>query len=736
MDTSTEEIVMTAAKLYNNSIMRLERKPKKDIDFGQVHHIAGGPYKGILVNKTRTSMDDVRQSDGRLEFMAVIHQKQQTQDGDSTQDSWTIRFWFVSRNGPVNKNNVMSEYFRDVINPKPKNYIGFVKKALIVLREYKEIERVELEVVESNEDGDESFGPIKSFISVFTPNSYTYQFVPEVTISNKTSVCFAVKASEDAHVALSAIYGDVDRKTFEIALGCDGNMVSYIRDGSLGNAKAQIKTPYLLSDDELKQFWISWKDHRLEVGKGDQIGFGRFLNWAIPPNRRFNFNCISVSTSRKSKGVWEFTEIIDEFPDESIPKKKDPIKEAKKAKVISKILWIAKKERMLLKLEDAYPNSLTADTLFRLCKIEKSNMIPAMVGLKDLQKRGLIRELGEGSWVRIPTDEETVKHDVNILDEVPKFSGREKINIVIITSLYCEKLAVDAMIDNKITYLIHSKEGDSEVYTIGKIGKQRVVSCKLSLHSESQDDQTLAEDTINKLHKNFGGIQHVLMVGVGGAVPSYSDYQQHVRLGDVVVSLVNNSSKVYINCSKVEHQPGLGYKYTTKTFSFTDQTLSSAVKSLRQETETFKSRSPLWISIMEESLDTLKGQESNFHRPSIRTDRLYYTKPDGTIIECDHPRPEDVHYTDGNTRVLYGLVAGSKLVSKANDLRLDFAKQFNIKCYDSGYSTIFDSLEQNNVNSVLVVRGMSDYQDGHNKEWQCYASLAAASYMKALLISM
>ncbi len=46
------EIVMTAMKKNGRAMMRLERKKKDDIDFSNIHHIAGGPYKGILVSKT------------------------------------------------------------------------------------------------------------------------------------------------------------------------------------------------------------------------------------------------------------------------------------------------------------------------------------------------------------------------------------------------------------------------------------------------------------------------------------------------------------------------------------------------------------------------------------------------------------------------------------------------------------------------------------------------------------
>lgn len=44
----------------------------------------------------------------------------------------------------------------------------------------------------------------------------------------------------------------------------------------------------------------------------------------------------------------------------------------------------------------------------------------------------------------------------------------------------------------------------------------------------------------------------MLLVGVGGAVPHYSDHRKHVRLGDVVVSMPRkDSGNLYEYCDKI-----------------------------------------------------------------------------------------------------------------------------------------------------------------------------------------
>ena len=52
---------------------------------------------------------------------------------------------------------------------------------------------------------------------------------------------------------------------------------------------------------------------------------------------------------------------------------------------------------------------------------------------------------------------------------------------------------------------------------------------------------------MNNLTSNsgtFGDVEYVLLVGVCGGVPHYTDYYNHVRLGDVIVSMPNKKQQV------------------------------------------------------------------------------------------------------------------------------------------------------------------------------------------------
>ena len=46
-------------------------------------------------------------------------------------------------------------------------------------------------------------------------------------------------------------------------------------------------------------------------------------------------------------------------------------------------------------------------------------------------------------------------------------------------------------------------------------------------------------------------MEYVFLVGVAGGVPHYTDYYQHVRMGDIVVSTPNDKNNLYIFCDNV-----------------------------------------------------------------------------------------------------------------------------------------------------------------------------------------
>jgi nucleoside phosphorylase len=84
-----------------------------------------------------------------------------------------------------------------------------------------------------------------------------------------------------------------------------------------------------------------------------------------------------------------------------------------------------------------------------------------------------------------------------------------------------------------------------------------------------------------------------------------------------------------------------------------------------------------------------------------------------------------------------GPIAAGRQVSKDDQLRQDFANRFGILAFDKEYDTVIESVFGNRKDSYVIIRGIADYKDGsRKKEWQPYASLAAAAFTKAVICSM
>jgi hypothetical protein len=63
-----------------------------------------------------------------------------------------------------------------------------------------------------------------------------------------------------------------------------------------------------------------------------------------------------------------------------------------------------------------------------------------------------------------------------------------------------------------------------------------------------------------------------------------------------------------------------------------------------------------------------------------------------------------------------------------------FAPIYGVRAYDAEADAVLESLEGNRSESYLIMRGIADYTDGSRKEWQPYSSMAAAAYMKTLIM--
>ena len=113
---------------------------------------------------------------------------------------------------------------------------------------------------------------------------------------------FEVKASNDAHLALSQYYGIWKNNSYEIVIGGWINKKSVIRKcDQCKYSKSFDHSP--LKADEYRPFWISWEGGLIKVGSGKQPN-GVFLEWQDPDPIPVNY--IGIRTGWGSTGSWKF----------------------------------------------------------------------------------------------------------------------------------------------------------------------------------------------------------------------------------------------------------------------------------------------------------------------------------------------------------------------------------------------------------------------------------------------
>ncbi|EFX64596.1 hypothetical protein DAPPUDRAFT_66107, partial [Daphnia pulex] len=399
--------------------------------------------------------------------------------------------------------------------------------------------------------------------------------------------------------------------------------------------------------------------------------------------------------------------------------------------------------RLLEMIESAYPNPLSVSEMAKQTHSEKSKVF---LLLSELQASGMVKTVnGNESFTRVVQNENKVK----VVKQMPKIVKAKQPTIAIITSQYCEKLAVDAMMDDQETFvryttvgaylfiysignIIHtyswcltyfvSLSGESNIYTLGNIGQHRVVCTKLPTVGHTREALIASGSTTTRLLGTFQAVEFVILVGLGGGVPHYTDHARHVRLGDVVVSSPippnNNTHRLSFFNSLRDI-----YTYFNITQSIQgEENPSQAV----------------WNDYITDGISKLSKDGVNFARPSEDTDKLYMSLGGSDVIEVTHPTGSSENGRQIGKPVIHlGPIAAGRQVSKDDQLRQDFATRFGILAFDMEYDAVIESVYGNRKDSYLIVRGIADYKDGsRKKEWQPYASLAAAAFTKAVICSM
>lgn len=294
--------------------------------------------------------------------------------------------------------------------------------------------------------------------------------------------------------------------------------------------------------------------------------------------------------------------------------------------------------------------------------------------------------------------------------------GESEPVIGIITALPKEYAAVHAMLDNPVDV---SRGGRSRrKYLEGGIPGSDGGTHHVALALLPQMGNNSAAHRATLLLEHFPKVRSLLMVGIAGGAPDPARPDDHVRLGDIVVSGANGIIQ-YDYVAETPHETM--HRHPPRPPS---AALLEAVSIL--EAHELAGRRP-WLAHIERA-SRIRGSE----RPDAVTDVLLAVPPNTGIVA----HPHDPARRPGEPRVFVGAIGSANILVK-DPLRRDRMRdKFKIRAFEMEGSGIADATWGLDA-GYLAIRGVCDYCDSaKNDTWQNHAAVTAATYMRALLESL
>ncbi|XP_025834980.1 uncharacterized protein LOC112905882 [Agrilus planipennis] len=110
-------------------------------------------------------------------------------------------------------------------------------------------------------------------------------------------------------------------------------------------------------------------------------------------------------------------------------------------------------EKLLEIIESSYPNPVVISEIAKEHGWDEEEISAC---LAELQNRGLIKSMEHGAFTR----QQSQDAQVTVVKQMPTIASAHQPTIAIITAQYCEKIAVDAMIENKETFVRYTTIGE------------------------------------------------------------------------------------------------------------------------------------------------------------------------------------------------------------------------------------------------------------------------------------
>lgn len=305
---------------------------------------------------------------------------------------------------------------------------------------------------------------------------------------------------------------------------------------------------------------------------------------------------------------------------------------------------------------------------------------------------------------------EETKQAVEDKKEIEHLLSDHKPTIGIVTALTEEYVSMKHLID-KSQPITYPSRGLTK-YDIGEITTRNGDSHSLILARAGMGNNYSTFSTALMIER-FPSINYIIMVGIAGGIPYPEKVDDHVRLGDIVVS--GDMGVIQYDLIK-EGEDYVVHKHHPRP-------PSSDLLKLARSLETNESFEQYpWRNYIDQQLK----QRDSF-RPPEETDALYSSS--GTAIS----HPIDKKRVEDQPRVFLGPIGSGNRVVKSSELRDKLRDMFNLKAIEMEGSGVADAAWEGNV-GYFIVRGICDYCDSHKSDdWHEYATIVAAAYTKALI---
>lgn len=294
------------------------------------------------------------------------------------------------------------------------------------------------------------------------------------------------------------------------------------------------------------------------------------------------------------------------------------------------------------------------------------------------------------------------KGDVAAMTEQP-------IRIGLITALEKEYAAVAKIMENTEDRFFEGP-GAGRHFLVGEIPSANKGVHRIALGLCGMGNNKAAIRA-TKMQACFPQIEDFIMVGIAGGIPMPDRVDEHIRLGDIVVSE-----------GVVQYDFG---KQVGKHWICRSKPAKPSAK-LLEAVSAIKIKEYDGIYNWKKYID--KYAEKAFVHPN---DEDILHGPQGEIIL--HPKDPT---RDGYPKVFTGEIASANTLLKDYARRQALREQFSVLAIEMEASGIADAAWDLG-HGYLVVRGICDYCDEYkNDAWQHYAAMVAACYTRDLLERM